>query len=66
MQGDRVVKSRERVRRAVNFNYPDRPPVSHAVLPAAQKKYGRALDDILAGVHEDFGWEFLADMKPED
>ena len=60
------MKSRERVQRAVTFTYPDRPPLSHAVLPAAQKKYGNALEDIIADVHEDFGWGFLPDMKPED
>jgi uroporphyrinogen decarboxylase len=60
------MNSRERVQRAINFNHPDRPPISHGILPAAQKKYGNALADILAEVHEDFGWEFLPDMRPED
>lgn len=60
------MKSRERVIRAINFNYPDRVPISHAILPAAQIKYGKALDDILSCVHEDFGWDFLPDMKRED
>ena len=60
------MRSRERVRSAINFNYPDRPPISHAILPAAQIKYGDALAEILSKVHEDFGWEFLPDMKAED
>jgi hypothetical protein len=49
--------SRERVRRAIRFAKPDRVPISHAILPAARLKYGRALDDILAEFHEDFGWD---------
>lgn len=40
--------SKERVKRAINFDHPDRVPISHAVLPAAQLKYGQALTDILA------------------
>ena len=54
--------SRERVRRAIEFRRPDRPPISHAVLPAAQIKYGRALDDILEEFREDFGWDYLPDL----
>ena len=50
------MKSRERVLRAIEFNGPDRPPISHGILPAAQYHYGEALEEILAGVHEDFGW----------
>jgi len=60
------MKSRERVLRAINFKCPDRPPISHAILPAAQIKYGEKLNEILESVHEDFGWEFLPDMNPED
>ncbi len=59
------MKSRERVLRAINFEYPDKAPISHAILPAAQIKYGEKLDEILEAVHEDFGWEFLPDMKSE-
>jgi uroporphyrinogen decarboxylase len=58
--------SRERVRRAIGFDYPDRPPISHAILPATQRKYGAALNEILEGVHEDFGWHLLPDMDPQD
>ncbi len=54
--------SRERVRRAIEFRRPDRVPISHAVLPAAQLKYGRALDDILSEYREDFGWDYLPDQ----
>ena len=60
------MKSRERVKRAIKFQNPDRAPISHAILPAAQLKYGEALNDILATVHEDFGWEFLPDLKREN
>ena len=60
------MKSRERVKRAITFNYPDRVPISHAILPAAQLKYGNALNDILATVHEDFGWDYLPDMRKEN
>jgi uroporphyrinogen decarboxylase len=58
--------SRERVRRAVHFGTPDHPPISHAILPAAQIKYGPALDEILAGFHDDFGWDGLADLPYEE
>lgn len=58
--------SRDRVVRAISFDHPDRPPISHAILPAAQIKYGAALDEILASVHEDFGWEYMQDMRRED
>ena len=54
--------SRERVLRAIEFRRPDRLPISHAVLPAAQIKYGRALDEILAEFREDFGWDYLPDQ----
>jgi len=60
------LSSRERVIKAINFNCPDKPPISHAILPATQIKYGKALDEILESVHEDFGWNFMVDMKPEE
>jgi len=60
------MKSRERVKSAIHFKGPDKAPISHAVLPAAQLKYGEALDGILAEVHEDFGWGFQTDMKRDD
>lgn len=60
------MQSRERVRRAIDFGTPDRPPISHAILPAAQIKYGQALTDILEAVHEDFGWRLLPDMAREN
>lgn len=58
--------SRERVFRAIEFRRPDRLPISHAVLPAAQIKYGRALDAILAEFREDFGWDYLPDQPVEE
>jgi hypothetical protein len=57
--------SRERVHRAIHFQQPDRAPVSHAVLPAAQLKYGAQLDEILAEYREDFGWDYMSDLPPE-
>jgi len=54
--------SRERVKRAIAFGRPDRLPISHAVLPAAQLKYGRALDEILTEFREDFGWDYRPDQ----
>ena len=60
------MKSRERVIKAIRFQYPDRVPISHGILPAAQLKYGEALDEILSSVHEDFGWDLLPDMSRED
>jgi len=56
--------SRDRVRRAVRFDRPDRVPISHAVLPAAQLRYGTALNEILAEYREDFGWDYLDDLPP--
>lgn len=60
------MSSRDRVLRAINFDTPDRPPISHAILPAAQIKYGKALDEILRNVHEDFGWDLMSDMRPDE
>jgi len=60
------MKSRERVFRAIEFTQPDRPPVSHGILPAAQYKFGAALEEILAVVHEDFGWHLLPDTPPNE
>jgi len=59
------MKSRERVQRAIHFGKPDRPPISHAILPSAQFKYGPALQEILDSVHEDFGWHLLPDLPRE-
>ncbi len=60
------MESGERVLKTINFEYPDRPPISHAILPAARIKYGEALEEILINVHEDFGWEYLPDMLSDD
>ena len=54
--------SHERVKKAIQFDYPDHPPVSHAILPSALLHYCDALRRILNGVHEDFGWEYLPDL----
>jgi len=60
------MNSRERVKRAIQFQDPDRVPISHAVLPAAQIKYGKALDEILTEFREDFGWEYMQDLAIAD
>jgi len=57
--------SRERVVRAIRFGRPDRPPISHAILPSAQYHYGDRLKEITDSVPEDFGWRFLPDMPRE-
>jgi uroporphyrinogen decarboxylase len=59
------MNSKERVIKAINFQQPDRPPIQHAILPAAQYKYGGALNSILDNVHEDFGWNLLPDLPRE-
>jgi uroporphyrinogen decarboxylase len=59
------VNSRERVKRAINFQGPDRVPISHAVLPAAMIKYGEPLAEILTEFREDFGWDYMEDLPRE-
>jgi uroporphyrinogen decarboxylase len=59
------MNSRERVVRAIHFGKPDRPPISHAILPSAQYHYGDALRDITDSVPEDFGWHLLPDLPPD-
>jgi len=56
------MNSRERVRKAIDFGKPDRPPIQHAILPAAQYKYGDDFMRIIDNVHEDFGWQLLPDL----
>ena len=60
------MNSRQRVKCAINFDHPDRAPISHAVLPAAQVKYGKALDEILTEFREDFGWDYMQDLPLAD
>ena len=63
---DATMSSRTRVRRAIRFQKPDRAPISHAVLPAAQLKHGPALEEILREFREDFGWDGLDDVPVEE
>ena len=56
------MKSRERVKNAINFQKPDRVPISHAVLPAALLKYGPELSEILSEYREDFGWDYMPNL----
>ena len=60
------MNSRQRVKCAINFHCPDRAPISHAVLPAAQVKYGQALAEILTEFREDFGWDYMQDLPVAD
>jgi len=60
------MESLQRVKCAINFSQPDRAAISHAVLPAAQLKYGQALADILTKFREDFGWDYMHDLPVED
>jgi uroporphyrinogen decarboxylase len=57
-----TMSARERVMRAIQFAGPDRPPISHAILPSAQYHYGEALEAIVEDVPEDFGWHLLPDL----
>ncbi|NQU75395.1 MAG: hypothetical protein HQ546_03640 [Planctomycetes bacterium] len=59
------MNSRERASKAIHFGKPDRPPISHAILPSAQYHHGKALTEILQTVHEDFGWHLLPDLPRE-
>ena len=59
------MSSRRRVQRAVHFQRPDRVPISHAVLPAAQLAHGPALAEILEEYRDDFGWDYLGDLPVE-
>lgn len=60
-----TMSSRERVVRAIRFGKPDRPPISHAILPSAQYHYGAALREITDDIPEDFGWHLLPDLPRE-
>jgi uroporphyrinogen decarboxylase len=57
---------RERVLRALAFEGPDRPPISHAILPCARLHYGAALEQVVDAVPEDFGWSLLPDIPAQD
>ncbi len=57
--------SREKVIRAIQFQKPDSLPISHAILPSAQYRYGKKLSEIINSFHEDFGWHLLPDLPRE-
>ena len=59
------MQSRERVKRAIKFQRPDRVPISHAVLPVAMLTYGQALEELLVTFREDFGWDYMENMPIE-
>lgn len=52
------MNSRERVIRAIEFEGPDRVPVTHSVLPAALLKYGEKLERIFRKYPSDFGYGY--------
>lgn len=60
------MNSRERVQKSIEFEYPDRVPISHAILPAAQLKYGNSLTEVLKEYREDFGWDYQEDLPIEN
>jgi hypothetical protein len=60
-----MMNSNERAVRAIGFQNPDRPPISHAILPSAQYRYGEKLSEIINSFHEDFGWHLLPDLPRE-
>ena len=49
------MNSRERVIRAIEFEAPDRVPVTHSVLPAALMRYGEKLERVFRDYPSDFG-----------
>ncbi|MBI5705424.1 MAG: hypothetical protein HZC36_00360 [Armatimonadetes bacterium] len=49
------MNSRERVRRAIRFECPDRIPFQHAIFPGALKRHGQALLELVAEFPDDFG-----------
>ncbi len=51
-----IMTSRERVRRAVTFNGPDRVPLSLGVPEATIEKYGDPLRELMSQFESDFGW----------
>jgi len=59
------MEPRERVLRALAFQVPDRPPISHAycLAPAPVRRRAGAGDRPCA---EDFGWSLLPDMPAEE
>ncbi|NIA07896.1 MAG: hypothetical protein GWP14_09755 [Actinobacteria bacterium] len=54
------MNSRERVRRAVCFESPDRIPIFHGVLPGAFRRHGQALEDLLTKHPDDCGQRWVA------
>lgn len=60
--------SKERVKRAIHFNSPDRIPIVHAYQPRAVINYGEKLQDIFRKYPSDFGYsdeiDFSLSWKP--
>lgn len=56
--------SRERVIRAIEFECPDRIPITNSALPAALIKYGERLERIFRVYPSDFGPEYTPPIYP--
>jgi uroporphyrinogen decarboxylase len=59
------LNSRERVIRAIEFELPDRIPITNAALPAASLKYGDRLNRIFAKYPSDFGRSYPPSTYPD-
>ena len=58
--------SRERVKRAIKFQRPDRVPMIHAYLPAAADKLGNRLQEVLEKYPSDYGSAALGGYSGDD
>lgn len=50
----KTINSFERVKKAIHFDYPDRIPIMHAILPGAWLKYRDRLYEIVKKFPSDF------------
>ncbi len=58
--------SRERMKRAIRFERPDRVPIIHAYLPASAEKLGERLQEVLAKYPSDYGTAALGGYSGDD
>ena len=56
---------RERLRRAITFDGPDRAPIHHYIFPGAFYRHGQALLDIADRYPDDFGNESINPPEPQ-
>lgn len=57
--------SRERVIRAIEFESPDRIPITNGALPEAFLKYGEGLNRIFNEYRSDFGYNYVPSIYPD-